>query len=141
MFLGKCLRWSLLVWSKALCFGISGPTTWLATQLKAHSLRLGKQVFVKENEKSISVEFRQYLRYADEFFFLVKLPAMYVTVFFRVCQNVFSRFFFLKENILGNNFSKIQKLSSVNSSCQVALRIIGKNLRSTPRSKIQKNPF
>ena len=141
MFLGKCLRWSLLVWSKALCFGISGPTAWLATQLKAHSFWLGKKVFVKENEKSISVESREYLRYADEFFFLVKLPAMYVTVFFRVCQNVFSRFFFLKENILGNNFSKIQKLSSVNSSCQVALRIIGKNLRSTPTSKIQKNPF
>ena len=141
MFLGKCLRWSLLVWSKALCFGIFGPTAWLATQVKAQSLRLGKQVFVKKNEKSISAESRQYLRYADKFFFLVKLPAMYVTVSFRVCQNIFSRFFLKKKNILGNNFSKIQKLPSVNSSCQVALRITGKNLRSTPGSKIQKNPF
>ena len=140
MFLGKCLRWSLLVWSKALCFGISGPTAWLATQLKAHSFWLGKQVFVKENEKSISVESREYLKYADEFFFLVKLPAMYVTVFFRVPKCIF-KIFLKKKNILGNNFSKIQKLPSVNSSCQVALRITGKNLRSTPGSKIQKNPF
>ena len=49
----------------------------------------------------------------------------------------FQDFFFLKKNILGNNFSKIQKLSSVSSSCQVALTITGKNLRSTPGSKIR----
>ena len=141
MFLGKCLRWSLLVWSKALCFGISGPTAWLATQLKAHSLWLGKQVFVKENEKSISVESRQYLRYAGEFFFFGKVTSYVCHCFFLACAKMSFKDLKKKKNILGNNFSKIQKLSSFSSSCQVALRITGKNLRSTPGSKIQKNPF
>ena len=117
MFLGKCLRWSLLVWSKALCFGIFGPTAWLATQVKAQSLRLGKQVFVKKNEKSISAESRQYLRYADKFFFLVKLPAMYVTVSFRVCQNIFSRFFLKKKTFWGTIFLKFK-------SCQVSIQVV-----------------
>ena len=64
-----------------------------------------------------------------------------MSLFFLECAKMYFQDFFKKKNILGNNFSKIQKLSSVNSSCQVALRITGKNLRSTPGSKIQKIRF
>ena len=46
------------MWSKALCLGVAEPTTWLAAQGKAYDLyhRLGKQAYVKEKEKSISVK-------------------------------------------------------------------------------------
>ena len=42
--------------SKALCLGVCEPATCLAAQRKAQALHhpLGKQEFVKENEKNIS---------------------------------------------------------------------------------------
>ena len=35
------------------CLGVSKPITWLAAQRKAQALHLGKQAFIKENEKKL----------------------------------------------------------------------------------------
>ena len=46
------------MWPKT-CLGVSKPTTWLAAQHKPQALalrhRLGKQAFVKENEKALKI--------------------------------------------------------------------------------------
>ena len=48
----------LPMWPKT-CLGVSKPTTWLAAQHKPQALalhhRLGKQAFVKENEKALKI--------------------------------------------------------------------------------------
>ena len=53
MFLGKYLRWSLPMWSKALCLNVSEPTAWLTAQRKAQALLLEKQAFFKEKKTAV----------------------------------------------------------------------------------------
>ena len=48
------MEFKLLMWSKALCLGVSESIRWLAAKIKAHTLRhrRSKQTFAKENEKT-----------------------------------------------------------------------------------------